>query len=203
MIQILFELDEELARWGNQTTRRSRGLCTAAAAMAVAGSWVAAGLLSMFWLQAWLQARPSHRRAAERAFVSVGFTYLAVEAVGRMLPRVRPFASAPRTLGLVSHTEQRSFPSRHVASAFAMATVISPSSRRLAACLRAIGALLGCARIAAGVHYPSDVLAGIALGTGIGRAIRRSAEVGVLPNANRSTLCARAARAGTLGRGRC
>jgi undecaprenyl-diphosphatase len=54
-----------------------------------------------------------------------------------------------------------------------MAAAIAPGSSRLATSFGAIGVLLGVARVAAGVHYPSDVLAGALLGTVIGSLTRR------------------------------
>ena len=127
--------------------------------------------MSLTWLQGMLRGQPARSRAAERAFAGVAVTYIIVEAIGRMLPRPRPFAGLSDTNQLVSHTEHRSFPSRHVASAFAMAAAIFPGSRMLGVAFGAIGILLGGARIAAGVHYPSDVIGGIVLGSTIGRVI--------------------------------
>jgi undecaprenyl-diphosphatase len=178
VIKALLELDESIARWSNQSVRRTPGLGTVAAAIAVVGSWSAAGLLSLIWLRAVKTSKPIERHAAERAFLGVALTYLFVEAIGRLLPRTRPFAASPDALGLVAHTEHRSFPSRHVASACAMAIAISPTSKSLAACFGLVGGLLGAARVAAGVHYPSDVVAGMVLGAAVGRMVRCEKRLG-------------------------
>ena len=170
------ELDQLLVRWSNQAATEMPLMSATAANVALAGSWTAAGLLSLTWLQGMVRGQPARRRAAERAFAGVAVTYMVVEVIGRILPRPRPFADLSGTNRLVSHTEHRSFPSRHVASAFAMATAISPNSRTLAAVFGAIGILLGAARIAAGVHYPSDVIGGIVLGSTIGRVMQDGPE---------------------------
>jgi undecaprenyl-diphosphatase len=63
-----------------------------------------------------------------------------------------------------------SFPSNHAAHAFALATVIAgrvPSWRWAALGVAALAAL---ARLYAGAHYPSDVLAGALLGGAVGAA---------------------------------
>jgi membrane-associated phospholipid phosphatase len=167
------ELDRSLARWSNKAAAEMPLMSATSANVAVAGSWTAAGLLAFSWLHGTLRGQSARRRAAERAFAGVAVTYVIVEALGRILPRPRPFADLPGTNRLVSHTEHRSFPSRHVASAFAMALAVAPGSRALAVAFGAIGMLLGAARIAAGVHYPSDVISAIVLGSMIGRVIPR------------------------------
>jgi len=53
-----------------------------------------------------------------------------------------------------------------------MATAIARTSRELGWSFAMIGALLGGARVAAGVHYPTDIIGGAVLGAAIGRAVR-------------------------------
>ena len=73
---------------------------------------------------------------------------------------------------------QRSFPSSHTAAAFAAATWYVTASQRLglqhrgrnAAILFVAAAVVGGLRMAAGDHFPTDVLAGAALGAGTGWA---------------------------------
>ncbi len=85
--------------------------------------------------------------------------------------RQRPYVKYPDKIHLVGHAEDDpSFPSGHTAVAFSLATslsifypkwyVIAPSA--VWACS------VGLARINQGVHYPSDVLAGAAIGIGCG-----------------------------------
>lgn len=59
----------------------------------------------------------------------------------------------------------RSFPSGHAQTAFAAAVYLSLLFPRGAALFLALAALVGLSRVALGVHYPSDVLAGAALGS--------------------------------------
>ena len=58
----------------------------------------------------------------------------------------------------------RSFPSRHVACAFVIATTLLPYSIGAGICLTAFGVFLAYARFALGWHYPTDLLAGAILG---------------------------------------
>ena len=57
-----------------------------------------------------------------------------------------------------------SFPSGHSATSFACATVLAAFAPRLRVPLFALAALIAISRLYNGVHYPTDVLAGAALG---------------------------------------
>jgi membrane-associated phospholipid phosphatase len=68
---------------------------------------------------------------------------------------------------LMSTRSQRSFPSAHAASSFAAANVLSrrfPKAR-----VYAVASAMALSRPYLGVHYPSDVLGGVVLGTLIAR----------------------------------
>lgn len=110
--------------------------------------------------------------AAARVLAAVAGVYVSSEAVGRAAARERPFARDDGVEDLVDHAARRSFPSRHAASAVAMATVTMRYSRPLGTVMAVVAALLGLSRVAAGLHYPSDVLAGAVLGQAIGSLAR-------------------------------
>jgi membrane-associated phospholipid phosphatase len=112
------------------------------------------------------------RRPAGRMLAAVGLVYLGSEVLGQLWPRERPFARLSEIEALVPHTPQRSFPSRHVASGLAMAAVGQRAHPLPGAMMAAVAWLLGLSRIAAGLHYPSDILAGALLGHLIGRLLR-------------------------------
>jgi undecaprenyl-diphosphatase len=158
----------------NGIVRASAPLQAPVSVLASTGSWLAACALALYWFGAYSRADMSGRQSAVRALLGVGISYIAVEGLGWLLPRPRPFSQSCDALQLVRHAPHRSFPSRHVASAFAMSLAVSDSSAKLALGFAAIGASLGAARVAAGVHYPSDVLGGAVLGTLIGRIVRGS-----------------------------
>ena len=85
-----------------------------------------------------------------------------------LFDRRRPYEKYPDRIHPFSLEDSPSFPSGHTSTAFALATslsirypkwyVIAPSA--LWACS------VGVSRMNEGVHYPTDVLAGAALGAG-------------------------------------
>ena len=57
-----------------------------------------------------------------------------------------------------------SFPSDHAAVAFAIAFGVLAFSRRIGILFLVAATLIGLSRIALGLHYPSDVIAGVLVG---------------------------------------
>jgi undecaprenyl-diphosphatase len=104
------------------------------------------------------------RRTAIQMLVAVSALYVVCDVLGAMWPRARPFETSSTVEQLAAHSAGRSFPSRHVASALAMAALAGSAQRGLGRSMFIVGALLGASRVAAGLHYPSDILAGALLG---------------------------------------
>ena len=126
----------------------------------------------LLMLLAGLRHGAAGRRAVGRCLMAVAALYVLAETIGRRSGRPRPFAAQPGVRALLPHGPGRSFPSRHVASAVAMAVIIQPAARRTARTMALLAAALGLSRIRAGLHYPSDVAAGALLGYVVGRALR-------------------------------
>lgn len=76
--------------------------------------------------------------------------------------RPRPFLAL--SLSHLINDSTYSFPSGHTIFMFALATAVFFFNRKLAYFLYASGLLIGLARVAGGVHYPSDIVGGIVLG---------------------------------------
>ena len=88
--------------------------------------------------------------------------YVLAAGIRHFYVRVRPFAA----LGVphIVNDSAASFPSGHTIFMFAVATVIFQFNKKLGWLLYCLGLLIGIARVAGGVHYPSDILGGIVLG---------------------------------------
>jgi diacylglycerol kinase family enzyme/membrane-associated phospholipid phosphatase len=108
------------------------------------------------------------RRAAARGLASIAVASLLANQVGkRALPRARPLLE-PVPLGRRARRVPRSpsFPSGHSASAAAFAVGAASEVPWLAVPLGLTATAVCWSRVYTGVHYPSDVLAGAALGVG-------------------------------------
>lgn len=93
-----------------------------------------------------------------------------VTILRRVLNFRRPYEVFKMTPLLEKGTERRSFPSRHVASAFAIAASLLVWDVRTAVLVAVLGLVIAFIRVAGGVHFLRDVLAGAAIGGGIGFA---------------------------------
>jgi undecaprenyl-diphosphatase len=153
--------DDALVCALNAAARRSPRAAAAVGRLAV---WLAG--LEVLLMTA--LAVGGRRDSAARMLAGVGLVYLLSDALGAIWPRQRPFARLPQVAALAPHAAERSFPSRHLASALAMAAVGGQAHRRLGAAMATVGWVLGVSRVAAGLHYPSDLVGGALLGAAVG-----------------------------------
>lgn len=84
--------------------------------------------------------------------------------------RPRPFETIPQADPLIGATVGQSMPSGHAATSFAGAVVLSYLQPRSAPYMFLLAVAIAFSRIYVGVHYPSDVAAGAALGAAVGLA---------------------------------
>jgi len=86
-----------------------------------------------------------------------------------LVNRTRP-ADAHAQIHPLYVVHSSSFPAGHAATAFAGATLLSYFAPRLSPLFVVLAAAIGFSRIYVGVHYPTDVLAGAAIGVLVGAA---------------------------------
>jgi membrane-associated phospholipid phosphatase len=85
--------------------------------------------------------------------------------------RARPFAALENVRLLVGQGGSGSMPSSHAANWFAATLVLFVYYRKSLAFMLPLAVIVSFSRIYDGVHYPSDVLAGIVLGAGSAAAV--------------------------------
>jgi len=105
-------------------------------------------------------------RAAVAALGSCGLALAVGQVVAGAVDRPRPYLAHPGALHLyVSRSTDPSFPSDHATAAFAIAVAIFLRNRRWGIAALIMASVLAAGRIFVGAHYPSDVIAGAALGS--------------------------------------
>lgn len=157
---------EVAALRGVQSVLKARPVVGAARAMSLFGEhsagWFALGLLG---------AAIDRDRRREWLVASAGVVgaHAASIVVKRVVRRPRP--ADPSVQVLVGTPSRLSFPSSHAASTTAAAVLYGGLTGRPAAA--AVVPPMLVSRLVLGVHYPTDVVAGSALGAAVGGAVLR------------------------------
>jgi undecaprenyl-diphosphatase len=119
------------------------------------------------WLLARPYGNPRWKLASASALVAAAVALAVNQVISHLWARPRPFTDHPDlTHVLTARTTDPSFPSDHAAAAFAIAFAVLALSRRAGALFLVAATAIGLSRIALGMHYPSDVLAGALVGFG-------------------------------------
>jgi undecaprenyl-diphosphatase len=105
------------------------------------------------------------RRATVAAVLSAGLALAIAKVISELVDRARPFVVDPHGVHLfAAHAPDPGFPSDHATAAFAIAVAILLRKRGWGIVALVAATVLAVGRVALGVHYPSDVLAGAAVG---------------------------------------
>ena len=124
------------------------------------GVWIVLGVaLALLWRRPFL---------ALPVVVAVLGADFAADVFKLFIYRHRPFE---HQIGPSQRTH--SFPSGHTATSFAGAFMLSALAPRFRPVFYVLAVLIGLSRLYNGVHYPTDVLAGAALGTLVALAVQR------------------------------
>jgi undecaprenyl-diphosphatase len=113
------------------------------------------------------------RRAGAQALIALAIAWLLARGIHLAWPQPRPFV-----LGLgqlwVEQAASASFPSRHavIGMAIGMTLWLAAPRRWVRVLGLAAGLLIGWSRVALGVHFPLDVLAGWALAAAVATAVQ-------------------------------
>ena len=97
-------------------------------------------------------------------FGGAAIAYGLAEVIKYFFPSPRPFLVLEKVNLLFQHGGFDSFPSAHAAIFFALATGVWFLNKKLGLIFFLGAILISLARVSAGIHWPSDILAGAGLG---------------------------------------
>lgn len=161
------EIDAGVAEWlnGLGSSHAARPALVWAAndlALVLVATLVVGGLALAAWeLLRGHQLRFNLIEGAATALLALGLGLFINQTIGAAWARARPYDVVSGVNLLVSPSRDPSFPSDHATAAFCLALGIGIASARLRDVLLLEGVFLGVARVAVGLHYPTDIIAGL------------------------------------------
>ena len=123
---------------------------------------VAVYALSFFAMLVWFYL--SEPASAAKLILAVGIPFILVSIVRRMINAPRPYQLYDFYEVLPKGKQGRSFPSRHVFSAFVIAVIAFSVSVWLSVALLLLGIVVSTSRVLLGIHFVRDVVAGALIG---------------------------------------
>ncbi|MBI2624254.1 phosphatase PAP2 family protein [Candidatus Parcubacteria bacterium] len=164
-------MDTAIVLWLNGLARSSSGFTGFVVGLAVVLPYVLVAVLGGALVLRWRVARSAVLNALMAGLVS---RFVFVPVIRFLIPRGRPFMASIEIVKLFNREDAPSFPSGHAAFFFGVAFSLWFANRRWGWALLAGATLVGLGRIAAGVHYPSDVFVGALVGFASGWLIEKS-----------------------------
>lgn len=145
----------------NEFVRSNSVLSGAAVALAVALPYALVAVLAAAII---FRLGIARSRALTATLAGLVARFVFTPAVRFLIPRDRPFVARAEIVKLFNREETSSLPSGHAAFFFAVAFSLWFVNRRWSWALLVGATLVSLGRVASGVHYPTDILAGAAAG---------------------------------------
>lgn len=99
--------------------------------------------------------------------IPVGIATLSAELISKLFSRERPFVTHSNIVQVFPHAADPSMPSSHMTFTVALGIAVMFFSRKMGIAIIVLAVLSGLGRVAAGIHYPSDIIVGAVLATGV------------------------------------
>ena len=120
--------------------------------------WIAATVLLMI-------PKKTRKIGLMSAIALLGSLIINNNLIKNLVQRPRPFRTFPELQIIIPTPSEFSFPSGHTSSSFAAAAVFYRHlPKKLGVPSVVLAGLIGFSRLYVGVHYPTDVLAGVIMG---------------------------------------
>ena len=159
-------MDELIVIWLNGLSGRSEAfdaLMEVLMSDYLAPVWGSLVLLGLWFHGASADERWFNQLTTIAGALAVGLANAQVMIANQLIFRSRPFVDLDVAVRFYEPTDS-SFPANPASVGFAIATAVFLRHRKLGGALYVLAGLWGVARVFAGVHYPSDILAGAAIG---------------------------------------
>ncbi|HUO58482.1 MAG TPA: phosphatase PAP2 family protein [bacterium] len=169
MVSFLYSLDVSLFRWINGGWSCLPLDAFFAFITDIHHYWILIGLLLVYWL--W-KGGTEGRWLVLGLVVAVALSdQTASHVIKGLAQRVRPCNVLEGVLTPIGKSGAFSFPSSHAANMGSSMLLLSLAFKRWTPLFILVALLVGLSRIYLGLHYPSDVLGGYALGALIGYGV--------------------------------
>lgn len=121
-------------------------------------------LLPLALICLWFFSEKAKKVALRALFAAILAWPILANIIGRLIDRARPF-EITGVKELVFHRPDYSFPSDHAAALFAIGFSLWFSGfKKLALTVFLLAVVISFFRVATGIHWPTDILGGIAVG---------------------------------------
>ena len=151
-------------RWINERMHGHPLLGTAVAEFANWGVVVFGVLAVGLWMLARPYGDDRYKRACACGLAAGAVGLLINQVIIYFWHRPRPYQAHAQIVPFLARSHDASFPSDHASAAFGIAFAVFFVARKAGILFLAYAVLIAVSRVLAGVHYPTDVLAGAAIG---------------------------------------
>ncbi len=108
----------------------------------------------------------NNKKVGIEAIIALGLTQIIVHSLKVLLSRERPYKIIEQLHTFGIDLSDYSFPSGHTTASFSLATTLALNMPRFSILVYTLASIIAISRIYLGVHYPTDVTAGLIIGIG-------------------------------------
>ena len=136
--------------------------------------WIIIGGLLAWWL---VKKRSALRHRLSHVFLAALLAWVVAMLMKHVSHSDRPFVELQNVDQLVFNVKTYAFPSGHAAFFSALGSAVYLINRKIGLVILISAAVIGLARVAAGIHWPIDVVVGFLVGMIVAIAVLKIVEL--------------------------